>query len=80
MKFEAKGSNGQLYVGNKSYGQLFYLTNGYGIHIYRENSKSSSSCSQGDSYFDCHGYKNPMIGKPDNSNYTPKRITVIQMK
>ena len=64
----------------KSSDTLFGI--GYGsahtIRIYKENSKSSSYCSQYNDYYDYHGKSNAVRGS--TGSFTPKRITVIQMK
>ena len=54
------------------------------IYLYKENSKGSSRCNQNNNYFNYHDTSNAFLpncynGK-GNINFTPKRITVIQMK
>ena len=43
------------------------------------NYKSQSYCFENDEYFNFHGINNALIGKPNGSTFTPKKILVIQM-
>ena len=86
MKFEIQSNYSQyafrLYDKSDSY--LFGIGCGHDIRIYKENSKSSSTCYQDNNRYNYHGTSNAFLqGCSHGSSsvyFTPKRITVIQMK
>ena len=82
MKFEIKDIRGGYDIKPKSDDVLIQLGLGSGgtIHLKKSSLKSQSYCYQDNDYFDYLGIKNPLIGKPNLTPFTPKRIVVIQMK
>ena len=83
MKFEIKNTNNGYFLRTKSESPyLIHLGGGAAIGLAKENSKGSSYCYQNNSYFDYHGTENPLVGGSGSGDkyFTPKRITVIQMK
>ena len=81
-KFEEKQGCCGLYIYNKSSSTVFGIQAGFWIK--KENSKGSSDVLENNSYFDYHGLSNVYLSnsatKSPGVNFTPKRITVIQMK
>ena len=75
MKFEESSSCSGFYVGNKSDSYLFYACCD-GLDIHKENCKSDSHCR--DHCADYHGKIYPLRGT--SNDFSPKRITVIQMQ
>ena len=82
MKFEQQGSCGGLCIDDKRSSYLFQMNGGICPH--KENSKGNSYLYENTYCFDFHGYKNVFLSNSFNNNssvkFTPKRITVIQMK
>ena len=79
MKFEIKDTSKGYDLRNKSDEMLICF--GYSsIIIKKQNSKSKSYCCQDNNRFDFHGIENALCGKTWPNYFTPKRITVIQMK
>ena len=76
MKFEeGSGCSGSFLSYNKS--NVYLLSICSSFYIYKENNKQNSNCSTL-GCFNCHGITNPLRGTTDK--FSPKRITVIQMK
>ena len=75
-KFNIKSdkTNNAFYLWNHSDSYLFQF--GGEFYIYKENNKTSCYCGQ--NYFDYQGLSYPFTG--NSNNFTPQRITVIQMK
>ena len=80
MKFENKTSSNAIYVHHKPNDCVFELGRGSQLYLHHKTKCSNSKCWNQDNWFDYHGYQNPMIGKPDGSQFTPRRFTVIQMR
>ena len=80
MKFESLKMNDGFIVRSKSDSTLFGIYSGFYLH--KENDKNNSNCYENasDKYYDLRDQQYPLIGKPKSSKFTPKRITVIQMK
>ena len=82
MKFEIKDTSKGYWLCNKSHDCLIGLGYGLGIGLWKENCKGTSYCDQRNNYFDYHGTENPLVGGSGSGEkkFTPRRITVIQMK
>ena len=81
MKFEEISGNG-FYIHSNSNSKLFEINGG--IDVYKEYKKNESTVYYYDYCFDYHGITkafHPKLEKNgDRQYFTPKRITVIQMK
>ena len=80
MKFESvKSEFGSFILLSKSDSKLFGIWNGF--YIIKDNDKMKSYCHENiwDKYYDFHEQQYPLIGKPGKSEFTPRRILVIQM-
>ena len=83
MKFEIKDTSKGYFLYYKSHlTHLISLGGGVDLHLCKQNSKSRSSCCQNTSCFNYHSTTNPFVGGngSGSKNFTPRRITVIQMK
>ncbi|BFU20592.1 predicted protein [Entamoeba histolytica] len=74
-KFDIKKSGYAFWLWNQSDNCLFALGCGHDICVYKENYKTKSYCKQ--SSFEYGGISNALCGK---GGFTPKRITIIEMK
>ena len=79
QKFEIQSNcaGNAFFMWQKSYNNLFSMGCSNHVHVYKENDKTRSCCSNNNSY-NFHGIQNGPRGT--SGNFTPKRITVIQMK
>ena len=78
MKFEIKDlREGGIILCETIYGVLIDLGD---IHLRQKNWKYQSYCYQNENRFDYHGIENALCGKTNPTNFTPKRILVMQMK
>ena len=80
-KFEQKDYCDGLYIYDKFHDRLFHTFNGFAIG--KENSKGNSCCYEYENSYDYHGLSNVYLSNShsrDSVCFTPKRITVIQMK
>ena len=83
MKFDIKDLKwGGIILFEKSDDDLIDLGD---ISLSKENKKKESFCNQDEDYFDYFIIKKALCGKTntwrnDGTNFTPKRILVIQMK
>ena len=80
-KFEEKKIFGGFCVYGKSCPSLFNSHGGFGIRT--ENDKEGSWCVENEEYYDYHGLTNVYLSNSHSRSsvyFTPKRITVIQMK
>ena len=58
---------------------LITFGKGRQIMLYKKNKRYESHCTQRNNVFNYHGYKMAIIGKGQNSPFTPIRIVVYQM-
>ena len=79
-KFEEKDNCCGFYVYGKSSEYLWCV--GFGIIFMKENKKSTSGVCNDSNYFDFHGLSNVFLSNSSSDwvEFTPKRLTVIEMK
>ena len=83
MKFETlKPNYGYIGVSNSKYCLIRLGGSQLGdIVLYKKCYKEYSHCFQNNEYTNYHGIENALVGRSRESYpFTPKRITVIQMK
>ena len=83
MKFEITDLKKGYWLHTKTSNYLIALGGGVAIYLYKENNKGSSYCYHHNNNFDYHETENPLVGGSGIQSckyFTPKRITVIQMK
>ena len=79
MKFESLSAENGMKLKDKTNSTLFGIRDGFWIE--KEKFKNNSFCIENgsDNRYNFHDQQYPLIGKPKNGKFTPKRITVIQM-
>ena len=83
MKFDIKTTDCGYFLHNGPSGDDMIYFGGYGgIRLYKENKKSKSYSIDDNDYFNYQGIQNALVPNSYNNsgNFTPQRITVIQMK